>query len=439
MKPRNLSLLSVFVLALTLAAPLGCNDDYAGPQPPRDQLNYPIGVTFHPNGRYLYVVNSNFDSRYRLDTGGTVSVIDADTLEMLPQRSPFLPSFGSLLEFNDDASKAYVATRSGNSVVSFDVAADGSALFCTTEDDQRSSDPRPCQIDRVPDQPGGARLPTDPFGLAVFSLERNDQPVDVVNLSHLRGTRVSSISLPGRDLAAASLQTAPIVNGGNAIAQRPGTQHLYVSGRFSNGVAIFQPFINDVGEVEALLQRGSFALNQGSQQVDARGLVFDEDGDRLYVLTRQPRALHVVKLTPQDSQTGSGTRHNLTSSIPLPVGPSDIVLHTTPQGRRLAYVSSFNDHSIQVVDVDAETIIDEILLNSSPYQMAIEPDTMGCSTPEERCRLFVSLFDDTTETIKTCEQEGRCGSLAVIDINPLHQIPEVPELSRYHRVIQKIR
>jgi hypothetical protein len=213
-----------------------------------------------------------------------------------------------------------------------------------------------------------------------------------------------------------------------------------VAGRRTNGVAIFQPYINDRGEVEAIVQRGSFALNHEAELVDARGLAFDADGDRLYVVTRTPDALHFVNIVPAEPATGQGREHKVVDSIPLPDQPSDIALHTTPQGRRLAYISSYDDRSIQVVDLDARTIVDEILLDASPYAIVIEPLTSGCASPTERCRAFVTLFNDARASADSCgETSGGCGSVAVIDINPGHRDPQNPELSRYHTVISKIQ
>lgn len=440
MKPRFRLLTTVLLLLAGLLVAPGCNSEFEGPLPRRDQFNYPIGLTFHPNGRYLYVVNSNFDARFRPTAGGTVSVVDLDSMQILAQNTPYVPSFGAKIELNDDASKAYVTARNRDVVVAYDVAADGSALFCTTDDGKTTSDPAACTIDQVDVDGTEADLPSDPFGLAVFTVERQGQPVDVVNLANLNSSRVATLSLLDRDIGNASLRTAPLLSGANAIAQRPGTQNLYVAGRNTNGVAIFQPYINDTGEVEAILQRGSFVLNHRTQQIDARGLAFNDAGDRLYVVARRPDALYTVKIVPSNPDTGTGTKNEVVSTVPLPDQPSDITLHTTPQGQRLAYITSYDDQAVVVVDLDSDTIVDEILLDASPYSIAIEPPTSGCSTPEQRCRAFVTLFDDTRDSAANCNNaKTNCGSVAIIDINPLHRNPDAPELSRYHTVISKIQ
>lgn len=434
-------LICTALLLGSVGALAGCDTAFEGTLPRRDQINYPVGLTFHPNGKYFYVVNSNFDAKFRPDAGGTISVIDADTLQIRAERTPFAPSFGANIALNFDASRAYVTARAGNSVVAYDVSDDGGALFCTDARGVATSDPADCVISRVPDTSKGARVPADPFGLAVFSVERPDVGlVDVLNLAHLTGTQVSTITLPERALSAATMRTAPLLRGATAIAQRPGTLDLYVAGRRTNTMAIFQPYINDRGEVEAIVQRGSFVLNHRAEMVDARGVVFEPDGSRLYVLTRAPRALHIIDIVPADPTTGGGSEHRIVDSIPLRTQPGSIALHTTPQGQRLAYITSYAEQLIQVVDLEARAILTEIELDSNPYDIVIEPRTSGCYSAEARCRAFVTLFNDTPRTADSCAQtHGGCGSVAVIDINPLHRDTAHPQLSRYHTILQKIR
>lgn len=429
------------LLFASSAALVSCGGEFEGTLPRRDRINYPIGMTFHPDGRYFYVVNSNFDATYRTDSGGTVSVVDAETLEILSESTPFAPSYGAKIALNSDSSRAYMTARAGSVLVAYDVNEDGSALYCTDAQGQASSDPADCVISKVSDSSGSSRLPDDPFGLAVFSVNRGDVGVtDVINMAHLSSTRVSTITLPGQELSAATMRTASLLREATAIAQRPGTLDLYVAGRRTNGLTIFQPYINDQGAVEALVKRGSVELNHLAEMVDARGVIFEESGERFYVLTRNPSALHIIDIVPSDPVTGSGSAHKIVGSIPLREQPGDIALHTTPDGQNLAYITSYAGRSVQVVDLDARAIFDEIPLDANPYDIVIEPASSGCDTAEARCRAFVTLFNDTPKSGESCGASASgCGSVAVIDINPAHHNPAHPEVSRYHRVIQKIR
>ncbi|MEC9400453.1 MAG: hypothetical protein VX475_22690, partial [Myxococcota bacterium] len=63
-----LSAAAALLIALFVGS--GC-EPYQEPLPKRDRLNFPVGLALHPSGDYLYVVNSNFDSRYSPEYGGT--------------------------------------------------------------------------------------------------------------------------------------------------------------------------------------------------------------------------------------------------------------------------------------------------------------------------------------------------------------------------------
>jgi YVTN family beta-propeller protein len=410
-------------------------------------------MAMHPDGRFLYVVNSNFNARYRPDSGGTVSVIDTRSLEIKGDRTPFLPSFGGSIELNDDASKAYVTAREGNTLVAYDVAGPdssvrpGGALFCRDDEGNPTSNPEECWLREVPSNGTSSRLSTDPFDLAVTTIDRENPetgeqtPIDLVNLAYIGSNRVSTISLPDRNLQAASMQTAALINGGNRIVQRPDTLSYYVAGRNSNLVARFTPFVNtressNFGQVEALFRQGEIVLSNftsGGQgtAVNARGLGFSESGDRLYVATRQPDALHIFELGASDPETGEGLAHEWNGSVSLPDQPSDLLVVRDPKDRTRLYIPSAGDESIAVVDPDSQTVVDTIELGGSPQDMVVDTADNRCSSPGEQCRGYVSLFEDTGQTNQSCGPDtDSCGAVGVIDLDPASP--------RYHQLIRKI-
>lgn len=431
------------VIAVFAALALGaCSDPYEDPIPPRDRLNYPIGLSVHPNGRYLYAVNSNFDTRYREEVGGTLSVIDLSTLELLPRSSPFIPSFGGFVRLNEDGSRAYVSTRHSNAVVAFDVSASGDAVFCR-DGETTTSDPAACLIRRVPDAPGGAFLPSDPFAMAVTTVERTNDAgdtmlVDLVNVAHLRGESVTTIGFPQRSSTegpvafATTMKFASLISGGSALAQRPGTLDYYVGGRLSRDLAIFSPYLEpQTGAVQALLRRGNVTLGNIGDSVDTRGLAFDATGETLYVVTRAPDALHVVDLGPSDVETAGGTLRKVVASIPIARNPSGIVRHVTPTGRTLLYIPSFDEQLIQVVDPESQAVVDRLELGARPYDFVVDTATDRCRAGTS-CRAYVSLFDDLPAGDGRCEDHRTepCGAIGVIDLDP--------ESPRYHQLIGKI-
>lgn len=192
------------LIALSLLG-LGCGDPFIEPLPPRDRIHWPIGLEVHPDGRYLYVVNTNFDTRYREDVGGTVSVIDLESLSLLPTNGPFIPSFGGMLKLNARASKAYVAIRSENQLLALDVSSDGSTVACE-RNGELSTDVSTCAIQRLPDRDGGAQIPIDPFGLDILTLSNLEITIEASTLGTYRivlsafgGQEIAEIESTGGD------------------------------------------------------------------------------------------------------------------------------------------------------------------------------------------------------------------------------------------------
>lgn len=423
------------LLGCLLTGMVGC-DRYEEPLPRRDRLNFPIGLALHPGGEYLYVVNSNFDSRYSPAQGGTVSVVDTQTFAILEQGSPFIASFGGAIALNDEASKAYVTTRSGDNLVVLDVMEDGKRLGC--EDSSDPLDTTACSLHRIPDTVGSPELSADPFGLEVVTVERGSGAervsVDVVALSYLSSQLVSAVSLPNQDRSAASLTSAPIINGGNQIARRPGTLEMYVAGRNTNQVAVFLPYINADGEAEAIFSRRTLTLNTLANSVDARGIAFDARGEHLYVSTRRPDALHVFRVTASDPDEGTGVSHELEHTILLDEQPSDLEVFEVPGTQdTLVIVPCYDAKKIQIVDATRGVITSVIELDETPYAFVSEQGIAGrCGAPGETCRGYVSLFTDSPELSTSCDENGvGCGSVAVIDLDPASD--------RYLQVIAKVR
>lgn len=408
----------------------GCSDRYEGTLPARDRIHFPIGLELHPEGRFLYVVNTNFDARYRDELGGTVSVIDTEDMTLLSEATPLIPSYGGFIRLNGNGTRAYVTTRHEGELVALHVAPQGQALFCPDADGNPSVDPERCLIRRIPNEEGAPTLGSDPFGLAVATVVRphpetgEEHTIDLVNVSHLRGSQVTTVALPDGERAGASMFSAALLAGGNQIVRRPGTLDFYVAGRSTNQVVIFQPFLNANNQVEALVRRGQIELSRVIEAVDARGLAFGADGSRLYVATRNPTALHVVGV--------EGLRHEVLRTIPLSAQPSDVVVHTGADGLERLYVLSYAEGTIDVLDPQAGVTLETIEVGQSPYQMIVDRAADRCRAPGERCQAYVSLFDDTGDPAVECEdREGGCGAIVVVDLDP--------DSPTFHQVVNTLR
>ncbi len=420
--------LAVSALVAIAVGTGGCFDGFEEPLPPRDEFYYPIGAKMHPDGRFLYVVNSNFDLRYRPEQGGTVTVIDTEENRILDQATPFIPSIGANIALNEDGTRAYVPSRLDDQLTVLTVAEQGQAMYCEV-DGQPSADTRPCTLRRIPDSGQGASISSDPFGVAVGRMQRGDTNFDIVYLSHLVGQDVTAIALPDGEVSGATMVSAGLMDeGGNQVAMRPGTNQAFVAGRGAHHIRSFSPFLSDFGQVEALVRGPAVELKQRSFSIDARGLDFDEQGDWMFVATRNPAALHVV---------GMDGGPQVVTTIPLERQPSEVHAHRGADGVLRLYVPSFEFGVVEVVDVEREAVVDVIDVGRSPYAVATDLRPVHCAQPGQRCQGYVTLFDaDPSDPSQRCDpsdeerEDRRCGAVAVIDLDP--------ESDSFHSVIEII-
>jgi hypothetical protein len=417
---------------------IGC-EPFEEPLPRRDRLHFPIGMALHPNGNYLYVVNSNFDGRYAADRGSTIAVVDTRTLQLYSLGGAFLPSFAGYAALNEASNKLYVTARQGNSLVALDVSADGSALYCGRDDSQTdglSADGFACTI-RTIREDGNARVPSDPFGVAVTTIQRRigDQevPIDVVGMAHINSANVSALALPGQDISAATLRISALIENSNQITIRPNSLDMVVAGRGTNRLVVFSPFIGPDGRMEALIRRGQIELSRVSgQSVDARGVSFSRDGRWLYTVTRFPNLLHIFRVLPSNVDTGAGVQYDLDRTVNICLAPSEVVSHVGPDGRELLYVTCYRGRRVQVIEPRQGIVLADVELDAAPYHMVTEAGMASrCRFPGDTCRGFITMFNDSPDASKGCvETNVGCGSVAVIDLDPASE--------RYHQIIAKV-
>lgn len=385
----------VCLLMATVASAMawsGCGAEVVGDDPPLDRIFDPVGIALHPSGRYLYVVNSNFDLDYREDRGGTVTVVDTDTLGVIPGSTVQIGTFGGDIALNappggQGPTRAYVAVRGDKSVTALDLSEDGSALSC--------------QGDTLSTR---CRIPTsneDPFGLAVasFDLEIDGQStaVDFVAVAHLLGGDITGLTIRGESLDGFSRSNADIAVGANDIARSPRTGQFYVTSRFDNDVKAFRPVIGPRGELSGVFETASVGIDNAAPSggFDSRGIAFNASGTMAFVANRGPDSLVFIDVGPTDPETGGGTRNAVVDVMLMPEDPAEIA-PVEIDGRELLYVSSFSSKSITVVDPVTRAIVGNVELSSSPYGMAVDQ--------LRHRRLYVSLFSE--------------GAVGVVDIDP---------------------
>jgi len=117
----NRALWTLSTLTLCCLVGLGCQE-YAGPpDPSEDNLRYPGALQADQDGRYLYVVKTNFDLG---ESGGAVVPIDLETNQVVPGGGIAIPSFPGILTLrNTDthSTHGYLTSRSTNEVTWFSI------------------------------------------------------------------------------------------------------------------------------------------------------------------------------------------------------------------------------------------------------------------------------------------------------------------------------
>ena len=117
---------SLLLVSFALTA-LACEP--VGPEGPRgDVLRYPAAVAVDPAGRYAYVLNTNFDSRY---SGGSLVAVDLEQGHIVSSSAVETYSYGSRIVGHADAQggfdRLYFTTREGNALNRATVTLNGAA------------------------------------------------------------------------------------------------------------------------------------------------------------------------------------------------------------------------------------------------------------------------------------------------------------------------
>jgi len=354
---------------------------YEGPIPPVGEIRQPVGVAVHPSGDFIYVVNSNFSAEYRLEDGGSVSVIDADTLEVIPERTVRVGSYGAKFAFlgDDPAQPSHLAlaVRSDNSVVVLDLAEDGGNITC-----QGTLNSTPCRV---------LDLPADPYAITYINneaeLDAEARSFAVVSLSG----RVAIVTLRDGTVDTAEIEPAGVVGGANTLLYLSEANLVYILGRFSNNLLALTWVRDAGGSIEALVSLGTAPIVTPGDFSEVRDAAFSSDRSTIFATTNRPDSLISFRVTRDASVSG---RALYGGRIDIDGRPSDLrVVHE--RGHDVLYVALADGSAIHAVDPRtgfAETVIP---LAGLPFAMAHDP---------VRQRLYVSLFD--------------ADAVAVIDIDP---------------------
>ncbi len=412
------------LLAALAASLLACAEAPPGLPPPgldgkAPRLFYPLGLALSKDGKFLYVVNSNFDRSF---SGGT--------LVRLPT-SLFVPGMARVTALSKSDLVGRVDALAGE----LRLNPTGDALYLTSRDHNlltriplNAQDAFSCGPGKSPDCSSGAidlgaeDMP-DPFAITFADLvppgQSSAEPFVIV--SHL-----STVST-GPDTSAKDAFVALIPEAvARSQAQQPfshgayrvdlgttgtdsllfdgATRRLFVGGCFervdpqtviscqqdqNSTYTRTNPLRVLVPEAGASTLVTRLALGSLTGGGDTVAIASSSDGTKLYVATALPSALETISLPAP----GDASLPKLVATVPLANQPSQMLVLRRPTGDLLV-VSATTHNAVLVVDPIRGQVLSQLDpdspnggLGQGPYGLQSAPTATGD-------RVYVSLFND---------------------------------------------
>lgn len=424
-RSRRLALRLALPAALLLST-AAC-EVYDGDLPPVDELQTPIGLAVHPTGKYLYVLNSNYQSLYRQDLGGTVSVVDLEALQLLEDKTLCVPSFGSQLTFStshfaqDEPRYLFALTKANRGGIVLSLNEEGDTLNCQY---QGTSIGNTC-VDEIVDLPGVTKknrflpcevrnLMDDPSAVAAIAPIEDVTPLDqdafvVVGQrdGSVRAVNLIDGEIRGQDLKGRqngevhySPKDVRLLPGSDAVATHPLTGENYIGARFDNRLlsirwvreALSSPKDNPrQGFANQMARTGGVRISTSFPTMEIRSLKFSADGSRLFATSQSPSSIFEIDTSLNDE---GKARNQLIRRTQLPGRPGSLDLMEI-NGKTYAYVALFGLRQVAVIDVEAGMRIATVDVGATPYTVVADP---------VRPRIYVALFEEN--------------AVAVIDADP---------------------
>lgn len=420
---------------LAMLALTGCPATSDEVRPPADQLFFPAGIGIAPDESVLFVTNANSELRY---DSGTVNVIDLDAVEALitgwlgsgvvppdPADCPdcceadadhpetllicnervaldgdatvrignFSTSLGVQALDNGDL-RLLVPVRGDPSITWIDYRAVDRRLDCggagatpLCDNDHR--------LDRLRNDVELPGLTEEPWSIYV------DSGNAFAMVSHLTSGTVSLIDSPANgeapilaDALGGLFATNPStgVRGATGVAGRsPGSPDglVYVTSRAEPRVQMLHVYRPPGGGLPVMVPGEFFFLDRLLPSSDSRGIAFSADGERGYVVNRDPPSLQVI----DTEETAEGyPRNEVIGAIELCRLASVLAVGDSGGGEK-AYISCFQDSRVWVIDLQRATLDAIIDVGRGANTFAMAPG---------RGRLFVTNFlEDTVSVIDT--------------------------------------
>lgn len=412
-----------------------CTASASEVEPPVDQLFFPTGMSYA--GATLFVANGNSELRY---DSGAIEAYDLDKVDAIAlawNASKAIPTalddthscsqdpdhtetlvcdetyflragagarvgnFATDISVQDTGNgtaRLIVPTRGDPSITWVDW--NGTALSCNASGVANDLCDDPHRLIFSTDDPNITDIPDEPF--YAFA----DSGGEFAVVSHLTSGAVTLIDSPRGGMATVAdtltevfqPDTTTGLRGATGIGGRrpdaPGDT-IYVGSRTEDRVQMFTVG-RPVNDAPPFLISGNYfflddvGVADASGSNDTRGLKFSADGNRMYLINRNPPVLQIFDTSPNDAGLA---RNQLVGATDICREGSMLEVMDSGDGDR-AYLSCFSDGTIYVVDPRGLSQVEDIVQTGrGPYAVVGVPG---------RKKLFVSNFlEDTVAVIDT--------------------------------------
>lgn len=350
---------------------------YEGPVPELDTIDQPVGLLVHPDGRYLYVLSSNFDGTSRTEDGGLLSVIDTDTGEILSDDTWRVASFGARMNFGGDPAAPdalYAVTRGDNALYMFDLDAEGRP---TCPGATRPNDGSACAVER----PMGA----DPYDVIEVDRWTRDSDGGGADLRAVAvaslGDELTFVTVRDGNRETARVRRAEFPGGPNTMVQLT-ADDLLVAGRFSNRLSVVTWYHDADDEVAGFVETRRVSLPNRTQRSEVRDVAVSTMEPVAWLTHRGPSG--ITRLDVSLDATGT-PRARTVARWSLEGGPSDLVV-VEEDGIEVLYTTLATTGEVAAVDGATGALLATIPVGDDPFAMAWDPT--------RNQRLWVALFGE---------------------------------------------
>jgi YVTN family beta-propeller protein len=395
----------------------GCANDQRSQRPEAGTFHYPTSIVADPAGDNVYVVSTNFDSRY---TGGTVIPIDVATATIRSEGTVEVGNFAGELAILESGGRGVVGLipiRDDDNLEVLDIDRNDDNIPILSCGDRKADALPRCEPARrvyigemARDADGEIIDSRDPFAVTIgrqfITGASSDDPLEGRHPFYVASLLDGPLLVftIGEDRVP-RFETAVSLSGGiHSLIEIPLSTReriILASNRMTNEIQVARIHFRHSGRVDAAAEL-PVTLNQLATSGDYfRGMALSRDGKTLYAVYRSPAALALFDMGEDGRPVPRGL-------VALYGRPGTLAVYAPPDGsdREWVYVTDFWGDAVYVVDPIAMLVVDRITVGSGPYGIAIAGS-----------RAFVTDFEE--------------GAVSVIEVDP--------SSARFHEEIARLK